>query len=201
MFNKHSLRLGAIALCLSFGQLATAATIRFDKDSSPGLSVGERFSLEVLGSDFADGSAGGGLNLSWNPDVLAISSLDDVELLFSGDKFVFEKGALNGAAGTLINLSTVSVFGIADTGFKIARITFTALAAGSSLIELGVGTFAGGGLNEWTRGNSTIIPDVVFESASATVVSAIPVPAALVLMPGALALLGFRARFRTVNPA
>ncbi len=179
MLDKTSLRIGALALCLSFGQLMTAATIRFDRNSTAGLPVGDWFSLEILGSDFADGSAGGGLDLSWNPDVLAVSTLDDVDLLFSGDKFVFDKGALSNAAGTLSKLSTVSFSGITDTAFKIARITFTAIAAGSSLIELDLGTFTAGGLNEWTRGDSTIIPDVAFEPASATVVSAIPVPAAL----------------------
>ena len=200
MFSKLPLRVCAIALCLSFSQLATAATIHFDKNSTLGLAVGERFSLEVLGSDFTDGSTGGGLNLSWNPDVLAIGSLDDIDLLFPGDKFVFEKGALNGAAGTLSNLSTNSFTGIADAGFKIARITFTAIAAGTSAIELGFGTFTAGGLNVWTKADGSEVTGLTFESATATV-EAVPLPAALVLMPGALALLGVRARLRTTNPA
>lgn len=200
MFNKHSLRFGALTLCLSLGQLASAATIRFDRASIEGLAIGERFSLEVLGSEFAEGSAGGGLNVNWNPDVLAISSLSDIELLFPGDKFVFEKGTLNGAAGTLSNLSTNSFTGIADAGFKIARITFTAVAAGTSAIELDLGAFTAGGLNAWTKSDGSEVTDLVFESASVNV-APVPLPAALFLMPGALALLGVRARFKKMDHA
>ena len=196
MTNQQFFRAAAFACCLSTGAAAGAATIGFDRASVAGLSAGDQFALEILGSDFADGSAGGGLNLQWNPAVLGIASPADIELLFPGDRFVFDKGVLDETAGTLTNLATVSFTGIADASFAIARITFTALAAGNSPIELALGTFAQGGDNVWTTAAGAEIADLAFEPAAATVVATVPVPAGLWLLPGALALLGGRLRRR-----
>lgn len=191
MLHPRSLGLAVLVASLAFVELAAAATIRFDPTSTTDLAPGERIALEILGSDFAGGSAGGGLDLSWNPDVLGLAAAD-IELLFPGDRFVFDTGTLG--AGTLTNLATNSFNGVASVSFSIARLTFTALAAGTSSIELALGSFTPGGRNVWTTATGEEITDLAFEAASVTVVAPVPAPAAIYLLPGALAALAARRR-------
>lgn len=134
--------------------------------------------------------------MRWDANVLAINSLNDVELLFPGDVFVFDKGRLDTNAGHLLNIATNSFSGTANTSFSIAKITFTAVAEGLSRLTLETGTFSNELLNVWTDASGQEIANLSFDAADVTVIGAIPVPAALWLMPGALAVLGLRSRAR-----
>ncbi len=200
MIRPFSRVFALLIACLSMCEFAAAANIHFDRTTIDGISPGERFTLEILGSDFTEGSAGGGLDLRWDASILTISSLNDVELRFPGDVFIFDKGRLDAAAGRLLNIATNSFNGVLDTSFPVARITFTALAAGASLLELETGTFSNELLNVWTNGSGEEIADLSFDAAQVTVLGAIPLPAGLWLMPAALAVLGLRSR-TIVRPA
>lgn len=191
MIGSRALPLALFATTLFATDLASAATISFDRPSLDGLTVGDRVTLEIQGRGFTSGSAGGGLDLSWDPAVLAISSLDDVELLFPGDRFIFDRGTLDTVAGTLTNLATNSFSGTPGANFTIARITVTALAAGTTQLGLALGSFAGGGKNVWTTAAGEVIDNLVFEPMDVTV-APVPLPAGLWLLPGALAVLGAR---------
>lgn len=193
MLGNRAIPFTLFATTLFATDLASAATIRFDRASLDGLTVGERVTLEIQGRDFTAGSAGGGLDLSWDPAVLAVSSLDDVELLFPGDQFIFDRGTLDTVAGTLTNLATNSFSGTPSANFTIARITVTALAAGSTQLDLALGSFAGGGKNVWSTAAGLAVDDLVFEPIDVTV-APVPLPAGLCLLPGALAVLGARLR-------
>lgn len=182
------------AACTAGSPVATAATIGFTPTAPTSQVVGTRIAFDITGSDFTDGSAGGGLDLSWDAALLSIASLDDVELLFPGDRFIFDKGTLDTAAGTLTNLSTNSFTGVTDASFSIARITFTTLAPGTSSIDLDLGSFGGGGKNVWTTAAGGALAGLTFEPASLTVVAPVPLPAGLWLLSGALAVLGVRLR-------
>ncbi|HMM76327.1 MAG TPA: hypothetical protein PJ986_11505 [Gammaproteobacteria bacterium] len=195
MTLPRTLGLTLFAAGMACSQLAAAASIRFDPAAIDDLAIGDRLTLDIVGSDFTAGSAGGGVNLKWDAAVLSIAAAADIELLFPGDQFFFSKGTLDNAGGTLTNLSTNSFNGIVDSSFTIARIAFTALAAGSSLIALDLGSFGGGGSNVWTTAAGAEITDLSFEAASVTV-APVPLPAALGLMPGALAVLALRLRSR-----
>lgn len=197
MTHRQTLGLALFAASVACADLAAAATIGFDRSSVDALSPGDRVTLEILGSDFTDGTSGGGLDLSWNAAVLALAAAD-IELLFPSDQFFFDKGDLNATEGTLTNLSTVSLNAVATSSFKIARLTFTAIAGGTSLIGLRVGTLPAGP-SDWATPGGEIIA-LSFEPAELTVVEPVPVPAALALMPGALALLGVRLR-KKAQPA
>jgi len=193
MLGSRAIPFALFATTLFATDIASAATIRFDRASLDGLTVGERVTLEIQGRDFTAGSAGGGLDLSWDPAVLAVSSLDDVELLFPGDQFIFDRGTLDTVAGTLTNLATNSFSGTPAANFTIARITVTALAAGSTQLDLALGSFAGGGKNVWSTAAGLAVDDLVFEPIDVTV-APVPLPAGLCLLPGALAVLGARLR-------
>jgi hypothetical protein len=215
MSSERSIQFLLSALCLSLSQWVLAATIHFNPASTSGLSIGDRFTLEILGSDFVDdrgtpadttddqpGTFGGGLDLSWNANVLTISDLADIELLLPGDRGgSFEKGTLDAGAGNLRNLSTANSAPIALANFTIAKITFTALNPGTSTISLDTGTFAAGGRNVWsTFEGFDEIPNLQFVNAAATVVvSAVPLPAPLLLLPSALSFIALRTRNRLVR--
>ena len=183
-----------LVCCLSLSEFAAAANIHFDKSSIGGVRAGDRFILEILGDAFDGGSSGGGLNLRWNANFLTVGSLDDVELRYPGDVFIFDKGRLDNDAGHLLNIATNSFKGINDLSFVIAKITFTALAEGTSLLELETGTFSNELLNVWTDASGLEIADLSFSAAEVAVIGPVPLPAGLWLMPGALALLGLRSR-------
>ena len=188
---RRHLGLGLVALCLSSAEFASAATIGFDRDAID-VEVGSQVAVDIVGSAFDAGSAGGGLNLSWDPAVLSIAALGDVELLFPGDVFVFDKGTLDAAAGTLTNLTTNRFFGVPDAAFTIARITFTAVGAGATSLDLALGSFPQGGSNVWTTGAGAEISNLTFETASVTALAPVPLPPAAALFAGAIALLGLR---------
>lgn len=193
MLGSRIIPLALFATTLLATDIASAATIRFDRASLDGLIVGDRVTLEIQGRDFAQGSAGGGLDLNWDPTVLAVATLDDVELLFPGDQLIFDRGTLDTAAGTLTNLATNSFAGTSSANFTIARITVTALAAGSTQLGLALGSFAGGGKNVWSTAAGLAVDGLVFEPIDITV-APVPLPAGLCLLPGALAVLGARVR-------
>ena len=150
MTKLFSRALALLVCCLLMNNFATAASIHFDRTSVAGLRANDRFTNEILASDFTDGSTDGELNLRWDANVLTINSLNDVELLFPGDVFVFDKGRLDTNAGHLLNIATNSFSGTANTSFSIAKITFTAVAEGLSRLTLETGTFSNELLNVWT---------------------------------------------------
>jgi hypothetical protein len=210
MTSHRSIQLFVSTLCLSLSPWALAASIHFDQTSTTGLSIGERFTLEILADNFIDGRGtettaddqagtfGGGLELKWDPTVLTINDLADIELLFPGDHtFNFDKGILDAGAGVLRNLSVANAIPLSLASFSIAKITFTTLSEGISHIILDTGTFAAGGLNVWsTFEGFDEIPGLTYGNATATVAAPIPLPAPLLLLPSALSFLAFRKRSR-----
>lgn len=200
------------ATCLTVGQWAAGASIHFSPAAVTGLAPGDRFTLEILGSDFVDGdgipgSLGGGLNVRWDPAILSIASLADIELLFPSDRSLNTdgsnnsgKGALDAVTGLLRDLSVLSLSAPAvdKQDFKIAKITFTAAGPGSSLVSLVTGTYALGGADDWVTTLGEVFTDLTFSTASVTVEqTAVPLPASLCLLPAALGFLSNRTRRNT----
>jgi hypothetical protein len=206
MSSHRSIQFFVSAVCLSLSQWALAASIQFSPTSTTGLSIGDRFTLEIVGSGFVGpsglnaGTPGGGIDVRWDSDVLAIASLSDIELLFPGDKKLSTDGtnndglgALDAAAGLLRDLSVLSLDSITSTSFSIAKITFTALGAGTTSVTMDTGTYAVGGRDSWALIDGET-PVLSYGSATAAVIAPapVPVPAALLLLSSALPLIAFR---------
>lgn len=125
-------------LVLLFMTIPTnASTITVNPlDSEQGLGA---FSLDIVGSGFtegAGGSVGGGLDVSWDPSIL---TLDSVNRTFPivGSYYV-NAYVINNTAGTLTSLSVSNFTGTSSTAFDIAQLNFTAIGLGLSSIDLTV---------------------------------------------------------------
>lgn len=172
------------SLFVSFS--ASAATIFVSPSSLDEVKPGEQFSLLIQASDFANGTRGGGIDFSWDPNVVEIVSINDIDIRFPGDGFLDDEGTLS--PGRLQNLTTASFNVVESTSFDIAEITFTAIARGETIINLSIGMFGPNAENVWSDGGSASpVDDLQFGSAAVTVV---PLPASILLLPAALGLIG-----------
>ena len=187
-----TLNAAVAGLLLMFFQTATAATIQVmpPEDDQRGIVVSEVFQITITGEGFTEGSLGGGLDISWDPNIVEYND-DASTAAFTGDKILGNLGAHDPGAGTLQDLSVSSLFtAAAGPNFTIAVMTFT-LLVGDTPTNIGVaqGTFpSGAGDDVWTNANSQ---EVIITSFSGATINVIPVPAAVWLFGSALGLLGW----------
>lgn len=172
--------------CLLFGH-ANAATISFDTSSST-TSLGQTFSLSIIGTDFLNSADGGGIDLSFNKDVISILSVSINESVWDFGGLGISTGTIDNSLGT-VNGIMVNTFADVGTAFTVATIEFQAIGLGVS--DLLLNEF---NLNPWASGGSVINP--ALESSSITVeASVVPVPAAVWLFgSGILGLIGVARR-------
>jgi hypothetical protein len=173
-------------------QSAMAATIQvMPPENDQLVNESDNFQITITGAGFADGSLGGGLDITWDPSVISFVSADTSA--FPGDKILGNLGTLNAAAGLLQDLSVSSLFTAAPgPDFTIAVVTFNLLAGNIPTgINIGLGTFPSGAGNDvWTDSSSQ---EVIIESFSGAQINSavIPVPAAVWLFGSALGILGW----------
>ncbi len=198
--NNPKAILAGLALCFFGIQSSQAASILVTPSNSS-IALGDTITLTLSGESFAgfaagtDGTGGGGIDISWDPNVLTLTDLANVDRsLFPGDSFFGKDGILT--AGKLEDLSVASLSGTALAAFDIATITFTASGAGSSTIDLELGSLAAGN-DVWTdfSGINDVMPTFVDGSVTVTGgASPVPVPPALLLFGSGLIGLGSIAR-------
>jgi hypothetical protein len=191
MKSKFHYSLATLLTCITLLCGATAvqaATITLNPMDS-NQPNGASFDVKVVGLDFTDGTIGGGFSLMWDPSILR---LDNVNLVFPGDKLFGQAGAVDNTAGTLLNADVTSFTGTNSASFDIAVLTFTALSPGLSALDISVGLFGNGSDRLWADASGFVdtMPD--FKDGSVTVV---PVPAAVWLFgSGLLGLIGVARR-------
>ena len=183
------LRLLLLLPCFLFGQV-NAATISIE--SAPaGIGVGDIFSLDIIGSEFASNPDGGGLNLYFDETIINVLSVSIDEVVWDFGATGISQGVIDNALGT-VNGIMVNAWSDVGTSFTVATIEFQAVAEG----------FSGLTMNElksnpWASGGNPINPDYV--ASSVTVGAVIPVPAAVWLFGSGLIGLTAAARRRTIN--
>lgn len=150
--------------------------------------VGDSFSVTVRGEGFNTGITGGGFDLDFNPDVLELGLVTINTTIFN---FGSKAGTTDNDLGELRDLGFGNFFGDSSVSFLIATLDFTATGAGVSALDLTPGPF-----NMVDELGTTINDSATFVGGSVTV-TAIPLPAAVWLLLGAVGLLGATRRHRT----
>ena len=188
MMKKIQTKILLLATVL-FSSYLNAATITWNPANSI-VGQGDAFSLNVVGTGFAN-VEGGGVNLSFDATKLNVLSVTIDNLVWD---FVTNTGTIDNVAGT-VNGITVSAWDNIVTGdFTVATIWFQEISGGSFLNSpIGITEYA---LDRWVGSGDFINPD--FVNGTVTVaVSAVPVPAAAWLFgSGLLALTSIARRSR-----
>jgi hypothetical protein len=174
--------------------LAPAAMIGVSAPSEPSL-LGTAITFQIFGSDFADGTDGGDLSVSWTPNFqyMAISIFDPP----------WEVQAYDDSTAALGYLDFVDVFsftgtpGVGGVDFGIAALTLMAIGEGPGDV------FLSPSLVGWSLGGESL-SEVAFGHASITVAPAVvpvPAPATWLLLASAVGpLLIFTRRARGQQP-
>lgn len=187
---------GKIIASLAFVACAGVAQAAMITVGSTTVTNGDVFDVSIVGTDFADGTIGGGFSLSWDPSIL---TLQTGSLTFAGDQLFGQAGVVDNAAGTWTNADVTSFNGVAGPAFDIALITFVAVNVGVSPTDVTIGLFAGGSDRLWasdTLPSFDVMPTFIGGSVT---VNPVPVPAAVWLFgSGILGLVGV-ARRRNVT--
>ena len=171
-----------ILLSLSAVTSLQAATVSF-LPSSISVSVGENFSVDIMGSfQGAEALDGGGLNLSFSPSILNVTGVTINTALF---EFSPDAGTISNATGTVSNIIFNSFANTPTGTFRIATVDFTAIGVGQSVVGLTEST-----LNPFAL-SGLPIPVTL---AAGSIVSSVPLPAAMWLMLSGAGLLGWTAK-------
>ena len=142
---------------------AQAATISWSNTSKT-VDENVSFSLDIIGSNFINDVNGGGVNVTFDANVVNVISV-------SIDETTWNFGATGISTGT-INNSTGSIDGImvntlsSVTGdFIVATVNFQIVGSGGSNTDLTLSELA---INPWASGGSRINPDFINGSINIT---------------------------------
>lgn len=161
---------------LLFSGYTSAATVSWDSTTT-NVNVDDVFTINVVGTGFLSNVDGGGVNISFDKNVLNILSVSINESVWDFGGFGISTGVIDNLAGTIDGIM-VNTFANVAGDFTIATIQVQAIASGNSLLSL-----AEYGANPWASGGSAINPDFVNGNV---VVSSVPLPAAVWLFGSGL---------------
>jgi hypothetical protein len=176
-----------LGLGIPGGASAAVATpdgsVKFDAPSLA-VGIGDSFTMDLVGRGFTVKLTAGGVNLSYDPAVLRVDSVDIAPV------WEFDPRSMIDNASGKIDPISFSSFSNSPTGdFSIATLHFTALAAGTSALRLS--------LDDIFVFSSDVpfAPPVVPTFIDGLVnVSAVPEPMSVGLLLAGLGLVGARVR-------
>jgi hypothetical protein len=177
-FKSLTLSLAASLACLSMN--AAQAQSLFLSPAAQTVATDTSFTVQVLGSGFANTILGGGFELSFDPTVVR---LDTVTIDPSWEFGLSSpenggKGSINNLAGTLSNAFFATNVAPKAGSFLAATLKFTAIGAPETTTTLAL---AGNALQPFVEERSlgeTL--DVSYQSATVTI-SNVPEPSSLAL--------------------
>lgn len=190
-----------LLLVALFGLLAApaqAAPILSLQPSTLSATVGDTVSFDIVISDVTD-LFGFQFDLGFDPDIVQGVSITEGDFLSGGGTTFFVPGDIDNAAGVLAFTANALIGEIAGVsgGGTLARVTFTAIAAGTSLLNIFNTTLLDSSLSGLTF--DTVNGSLSVAAGSSTGPNPVPEPASLVLFAtGALAALRSMRRRRSL---
>jgi hypothetical protein len=204
---KMKTTMGALAMLLAAGAsnaavISPCADLLADNATcvDPTVTIdGNTFDMTIRGSEFAIGTSGGGLTVTWDAARLDLVSWDTSVFAPPLGLVVPGGGTLDQAAGTLSDIDLLSIsIGSSLTTFDIVTLTFLAQAPGNAAVTPSLGNFSGTSTpNIWVDqfGVDEVVPTYTPGSVQ---ISAVPVPAAVWLFgSGLIGLVGIARRRRS----
>ncbi len=160
----------------------SAATVSWSLTTT-NATLNDVFTVDVIGTGFVNNVDGGGVNISFDQNVINILSVSIDESVWDFGGFGISNGVIDNSNGT-VNGVMVNTFADVTGDFIIATIEVQAIGQGTSILAL-----TEYGLNPWASAGTLINPDYV---DAEVIVSAVPIPAAAWLFgSGLLLLTGF----------
>lgn len=177
---KHTLLAAVLATTALWAQAQSVEVIA----PTSSVTVGDTFTLDIVGKGFTDKIFGGGYDISFDASKLSLASISRPAFWELGGP----EAVIDNAAGTAteFNFNTLSA---RNGDFLTATLTFKAIGAGPVEVSLTDSPF-------WPYGNeaSEAIP-VSYKSASFAV-AAVPEPESLLLALAGLGVFALRLRRR-----
>ena len=174
-----------ICLCF-FPGFANASTVTYTTPNST-VTLGDTFTLSIVGQDFTTGTVGGNVDISWDTSILTLDSTasPDVIKTWPGSDFSPNFQGTNTiriAVGDSANLFNPVAYGPA---FDIADLLFTASGPGTTAITLTPFNWADVDFSAFSSQPTGIGGNIT--------VNAVPIPGALWLLgSGLIGMVGLR---------
>lgn len=196
MFKKFLKMMTALAVVGFTGGQAMAATVSLTQGNPILASEGAVLNLNLVGADFIPAVDAAAFTFNWNADVLSY-----IGTAVTGPWDTSSVNDANAASG-VVDFVFLGTSGAAVSNFDIATMSFNVIGVegdpltGSTIID-----FEDSGFGGWIIPGGEPYPDVVtYTDGEVTVVSAVPVPAAVWLFgSGLLGLVGVARRRRSVH--
>jgi len=181
---RHFIGAAALLGCALSAQAAGSLVVT---PASNTVNPGDSFALLVRGSGFTDNVVGGGFDLSFDPNVLALTSVSIDTVVW---EFVSSSGQIDNVLGKLSDVYFNSFKSVLPTGdFSVATLQFTAKAGGNSLVQMSASPSF-----PFANDLAEVIA-VSFVPAGVTV-SAVPEPGSMALLLAGLLTVGGLKRLR-----
>jgi len=182
---KLLIKTAAAAAILLVAQQLQAATISWN-DIDYSTNLNNVFTLDITGSDFDVNVDGGGVNLSYDPNIVNVLSVSIDESVWDFGSEGVDTGSINNTVGT-VNGITVNAWSEVTDDFVVASVDF--IAVGSGVTDLTLNEFY---FNPWASTGNSINP--LFQAGEVTV-SSVPIPGAVWLFAsGMMGLIGLSKR-------
>lgn len=173
------------AAILLLAQQLQAATIAWnDMDHTAFLS--DVFTLDIIGTDFNANVDGGGVNLSYDPNVVNVLSVSIDESVWDFGAQGIDTGSIDNTVGTVSGIM-VNAWSDVSADFVVASVNFVAVGLGITDLSLNEFNF-----NPWASAGNALNP---LHLAGHVEVSNVPVPGAVWLFSsGMMGLIGMAKR-------
>lgn len=148
---------------LLFNHYVQAASVSWSNINKT-VNENDVFSLDITGSNFINNVDGGGVNVSFDPNVVNVVSVTINETVWNFGPTGVKTGTIDNTAGS-INGIMVNTFSTVTGNFTVATVNFQTVGSGGASTNLALSKLT---INPWASGGVEISPDYINASINIT---------------------------------